>query len=111
MDKNRKFPSSDRAIDLIVFLAILTAGVVLTVLGVPAGSIAGIAAALAALYGAWTSTRERQPLPPDDPVPDDDPSADDRVATWPDSTATPSSSGQRDDPEERPRYCNGACRD
>ncbi|MEU6688310.1 hypothetical protein [Streptomyces sp. NPDC046832] len=80
MDRNRKRPRSDRAIDLIVFLAILAAGVVFTVLGVPAGSIAGIAAALAALYSTWTSTRERQPPPPDDPVPDDDLSPDDRVS-------------------------------
>ncbi|WP_405776050.1 hypothetical protein [Streptomyces sp. NBC_01538] len=80
MDRNRQRPRSDRFIDLIVFLAILAAGVVLTVLGVPAGSIAGIAAALAALYGAWTSARERQPPPPDNPAPDDDPAPDDRVS-------------------------------
>ncbi|THA45158.1 hypothetical protein [Streptomyces sp. A1136] len=71
MDKNRQRPRPDRVIDLIVFLAILAAGVVLTVLDVPAGSIAGIAAALAALYSAWTSARERQPPPPDDPAPEE----------------------------------------
>ncbi|MEU2268579.1 hypothetical protein ABZ568_19680 [Streptomyces olindensis] len=58
-------------VDMIVFLSILAAGVVLTLLGVPAGSIAGIAAALAGLYGAWTAARERQPSPRDDRKVDD----------------------------------------
>nr|WSZ11904.1 hypothetical protein OH837_00285 [Streptomyces canus] len=71
MGKNRQRLHPDRIPDMIVFLSILAAGVVLTLLGVPAGSIAGIAAALAALYGAWTTTRERQPPPSGDPAPDD----------------------------------------
>ncbi|MFF3000061.1 hypothetical protein ACFVTC_36770 [Streptomyces sp. NPDC057950] len=71
MGKNRQRLHSDRVLDMIVFLSILVAGVVLTLLGVPAGSIAGIAAALAALYGAWTTTRERQSPPPGGSAPDD----------------------------------------
>jgi hypothetical protein len=60
---------------MIIFLSILATGVVLTLLGVPAGSIAGIAAALAALYGAWATPRVRQSPPPSD-APTEDGSAD-----------------------------------
>ncbi|WP_329240505.1 hypothetical protein OG223_53715 [Streptomyces sp. NBC_01478] len=72
MGRNHQRLHSNRVLDMIVFLSILTAGVVLTLRGVSAGSIVGIAAALAALYGAWT-TRERQsqPPPPGEPAPDD----------------------------------------
>ncbi|MCX4529851.1 hypothetical protein OG982_29865 [Streptomyces sp. NBC_01551] len=71
MSRNRQRLHSDRVLDMIVFLSILAAGVVLTLLGVSAGSIAGIAAALATLYGAWTTTRERQSRPPSGRGPDD----------------------------------------
>jgi hypothetical protein len=70
MGNNHQRQRPDR-VDLIVFLSILAAGIVLTLLGVPAGSIAGIAAALAALYGAWTTPRVRQSPPPSDVAPDD----------------------------------------
>ncbi|WP_250403516.1 hypothetical protein [Streptomyces cellostaticus] len=64
MGSNHQRRRADR-VDVIIFLSILAAGVVLTVLGVPAGSIAGIAAALAALYEAWTAPHVRQ-SPPND---------------------------------------------
>ncbi|MGK5450465.1 hypothetical protein [Streptomyces radiopugnans] len=53
--------SHRRRLDLIVFVSILTAGIVLVLIGVPADSLATITVALSGLYGAWTSARTTAP--------------------------------------------------
>lgn len=55
---------SHNRLDSAVFIAILTAGVVLLLLGVPTNSLATVCVALSGLYGAWTGNRPA-PRPPD----------------------------------------------
>lgn len=49
-------PPRRRRTDLIAFFAVLSTGIILIALGVPATSLAAIAMALATLYGAWSTS-------------------------------------------------------
>jgi hypothetical protein len=42
-----------RTLDLLAFLAVLTTGVVLLLIGVPPNSLAIVVVAMGGLYGAW----------------------------------------------------------
>lgn len=53
-----------RRLDLIVFLTILAAGTLLTVLGVSASSLATISVAMSGLYGTWTGAHRTPPAAP-----------------------------------------------
>ena len=52
-----------RRLDVIVFMAILAAGTLLTILGVSASSLATISVALSGLYGTWTGVTRSSAAP------------------------------------------------
>ncbi|QMU78398.1 hypothetical protein GXW83_24500 [Streptacidiphilus sp. PB12-B1b] len=62
-------PTTRHRLDLIAFLAVLATGVLLTAMGISAGTLATIAVALSSLYGVWKGTGPAAPPTPHDSQP------------------------------------------
>ncbi|WP_089099617.1 hypothetical protein [Streptomyces hyaluromycini] len=63
MTTNRNPRHPNPRLDLVAFLVVVTAGVVLLLCGVSTTALTAGSAALAALYRAWTDSRRRPETP------------------------------------------------